>query len=39
VISYNREVYNHREIRAEIGADARWSSSSDTETVLRAFEK
>ena len=32
-ISYNGEIYNHRELRAQLGARA-WRGSSDTETLL-----
>jgi asparagine synthase (glutamine-hydrolysing) len=41
VISYNGEIYNHLELRAEIeasGFSVRWSGRSDTETLLAAFE-
>jgi asparagine synthase (glutamine-hydrolysing) len=38
VIAFNGEIYNHREIRAELeGLGHRFRSSCDTETVLRAF--
>ncbi len=37
-IVFNGEIYNHLEIRAEIGERAgRWHSSSDTETILHAY--
>lgn len=32
----NGEIYNHMEIRQALG-DVRWRSTSDTETVLRAY--
>ena len=36
-IVFNGEIYNHLEIRAEIGERAgRWHSMSDTETILHA---
>ncbi|MBZ5724864.1 MAG: asparagine synthase (glutamine-hydrolyzing) [Acidobacteriia bacterium] len=38
VIAFNGEVYNHREIRAELEEMGhRFRSNCDTETVLRAF--
>ncbi len=37
-IVFNGEIYNHLEVRAEIGERAgRWNSHSDTETILRAY--
>lgn len=33
---WNGEVYNHRELRAQLGG-VRWRSRSDTETVLQAY--
>ncbi len=37
-IVLNGEIYNHREVRGELGRRVpRWLSSSDTETVLRAY--
>ena len=42
VISFNGEIYNHLEIRKEIDSfnqkKTEWNSSSDTETLLKAFE-
>lgn len=39
-IAFNGEIYNHREIRAELeGLGHRFRSSCDTETVLRAFRQ
>jgi asparagine synthase (glutamine-hydrolysing) len=38
VIAFNGEIYNHREIRAELESRGRrFHSQSDTETVLQAF--
>lgn len=37
-IIFNGEIYNHRELR-KLLPDARWKSSSDTETILRLYEK
>ena len=42
VIAFNGEIYNHNEIRSELEQqdDAiSWNSSSDTETLLEAFEQ
>jgi asparagine synthase (glutamine-hydrolysing) len=36
---FNGEIYNHLDIRAELGAAARFRSHSDTETILRAWER
>lgn len=36
-IVFNGEVYNHLEVRAEIGSRYRFRSHCDTETVLAAF--
>jgi asparagine synthase (glutamine-hydrolysing) len=36
-ITYNGEIYNFRELRQEIGGE--WLSSTDTEVVLRAYQK
>ena len=38
VIAYNGEIYNHFDIRREIG-DQQWRGRSDTETLLAAVEK
>jgi asparagine synthase (glutamine-hydrolysing) len=37
-ITYNGETYNFQHLRAEIGRDA-WDSNTDTEVVLRAYQK
>jgi len=38
VVAFNGEIYNHRELRAELeNRGHRFRSQSDTETVLRAF--
>ena len=37
-IAFNGEIYNHREIRRALHAEAGWRTESDTETALRAFE-
>jgi len=41
VIVFNGEIYNHNELRTELqqeGQTISWDSSSDTETLLAAFE-
>src|SRR5688500_14648134 len=39
VIVFNGEVYNHRDLRRELGTASReWSGHSDTETLLACFE-
>src|ERR1700733_4021517 len=40
VIAFNGEIYNHREVRAELESlGHRFRSNCDTETVLRGFEE
>ena len=39
VITYNGEVYNFVEIRNELRADFDFRTGSDTEVVLRAYQK
>ena len=39
VLSYNGEVYNFKEIRQELEADFHFTTESDTEVVLRAYEQ
>jgi asparagine synthase (glutamine-hydrolysing) len=38
VITYNGEIYNYVELRQELGAQ-KFQTSSDTEVILRAYEK
>lgn len=38
VLVFNGEIYNHNELRAELGDRQRWRGSSDTETLLAAIE-
>ena len=38
VITYNGEIYNYLELRDQLGRDT-FKTSSDTEVVLRAYEK
>ncbi|MDX2084094.1 MAG: asparagine synthase (glutamine-hydrolyzing) [Candidatus Melainabacteria bacterium] len=37
VLTYNGEIYNYRELRAELG-ESRFRTRSDTEVILRAYE-
>ena len=37
-LAYNGETYNYRELRAELGPTESFSSGSDTEVLLRAFD-
>ena len=37
-ITFNGEIYNFAEVRAELGADG-WRSHSDTEVILRAYAR
>ena len=42
VIAYNGEIYNHKELRAELDAlnnNRIWNGTSDTETLLASFEE
>jgi asparagine synthase (glutamine-hydrolysing) len=39
ILSYNGEVYNFFEIRQELGADYYFQTRSDTEVVLKAYQK
>lgn len=41
VIVYNGEVYNYKEIRRELSADAPidWQSNSDTEVIMAAYHR
>ena len=39
VIAYNGEIYNHLELRRELGDGIAWRGSSDTETILACFER
>ena len=40
VITFNGEIYNHLDLRAEIGSQGyQWCSNSDTETLLLGFKK
>jgi asparagine synthase (glutamine-hydrolysing) len=39
-LTYNGEVYNFRSLREELGGDpSEWRSLTDTEVILRAYEK
>src|ERR1043165_7105364 len=37
VLTYNGEIYNYRELRAELGGE--WRSDSDSEVILRAYAR
>jgi asparagine synthase (glutamine-hydrolysing) len=39
VIAYNGEIYNHRELRGELGDDLPWRGHSDTEVLLAAIAR
>jgi asparagine synthase (glutamine-hydrolysing) len=39
VITYNGEIYNYLELRAELAAGWRFCSSSDTECILAAYDR
>ncbi|MEY4104297.1 MAG: hypothetical protein RL461_1499, partial [Planctomycetota bacterium] len=39
VIAYNGEVYNHLDLRRELGDGIAWRGTSDTETILACFER
>ena len=39
VISYNGEIYNHLELRRDLGEGIAWRGTSDTETILACFER
>lgn len=38
VIAFNGEVYNHLEIRHDLGSSLHWRGHSDTETLLAGFD-
>ena len=37
VIVVNGEIYNHRELREQLGPDVPWRGTSDTETLLQGY--
>lgn len=39
VLSYNGEIYNHRDIRAELGDRCAFRTESDTESLLMALQE
>jgi asparagine synthase (glutamine-hydrolysing) len=39
VITYNGEIYNYLELRAELSANWRFRSTSDTECILAAYDR
>lgn len=38
LLSFNGEIYNHKELRDRLG-DSNWKTQSDTEVILAAYEK
>src|SRR5262249_41777810 len=38
VITYNGEIYNHAELRAQLAPAGGWRGTSDTETLLAAYQ-
>src|SRR5918912_1430403 len=39
-VTYNGEIYNHRDVRAQLeGAGHRYRTNSDTETIVHAYEQ
>lgn len=38
-VVFNGEIYNHLSLRQELGASQKWRGHSDTETLLRGFER
>ena len=38
VMVYNGEIYNHLQIRQQLGDTTNFNSNSDTETILAAFD-
>ncbi len=39
VITFNGEIYNHLELRANLGTSVSWRGHSDTETLLEAIDQ
>ena len=39
MVVYNGEIYNHLELRHELGSEVPWRGHSDTETLLEAIER
>ncbi|HJZ58003.1 MAG TPA: asparagine synthase (glutamine-hydrolyzing) [Gemmataceae bacterium] len=39
VLAFNGEIYNHADVRAELGEGRRYRGHSDTEVMLRAFAR
>lgn len=38
-ITFNGEIYNYQELKAQLSSGDPWRSASDTEVILRAYEK
>ncbi len=39
LLSYNGEIYNYQELRKELSSDFKFRTDSDTEVLMRAYEK
>lgn len=39
IVAFNGEIYNHRQLRAELSDGRPWGTDTDTEVVLRAWRR